>query len=65
MAGLKSVFCESIKKWGMGGLGYGWVFFPLGVWDWFQKLIWQRGNTENIFKLVLTLLFKWGVNIEM
>ena len=39
MAGLKSVFCESIKKgwgvgWGMGGV------FILGVWDWFHKLIW-------------------------
>ena len=64
MAGLKSVFCESIKKGVEGGLGYGWGFF-LGVWDRFEKLIRQRGNTKNIFKLVLTLLFKWGVNIEM
>ena len=28
------------------------------MWDWFQKFILQRGNTKNIFKLVLTLLFK-------
>ena len=40
MAGLKSVFCESIKKgWGVGW-GMGGVFSFLGVWDWFQKLIW-------------------------
>ena len=31
MAGLKSVFCESIKKWGRVGWGMGGVFFPGGL----------------------------------